>query len=459
MTYGIEFRNKCKYASFIILMFVMSASCQVLHPQDFSGNAQELQKNIDHIVILYLENRSFDNLFYEFPNANTADKASYLPQSDTHGRVYDVLPGVPGEPRIPAQQTNAPFLIDQYLPQNQPMPDATHKFYQNKWQINDGKNDRFVAHTNAGGLVMGYHDMSKSHLWKYAREFTLCDNFFQAAFGGSFLNHQWLVAATTPAYPNAPDSLKVQNEADPSHFKDNVVTSDGYVVNNVTPTWPTTRPADSPLTLPPLSNPNIGDRLSAKGVSWKWYAGGWNAAVADPQKAAAPPIRFQFHHQPFPFFKSCMRGTDCFNNNLKDRDDLLADIKNGSLPSVAFYKPDGTHNQHPGYANVDEADNEIALIVDAIMNSSMWGRIVIIITYDENGGLWDHVAPPKGDRWGPGSRVPTVVISPFARKGYVDHTQYDTTSILKLIEIRYKLAPLADRDAKAADMLQAFDFQ
>lgn len=454
-------RNRYKYASFIALLFALgiSPSHQALQAQDFGGNRQGLQKNIDHILVIYLENRSFDNLFYGFPNANTADKASYLPQSDKHGKVYKVLPSVPGEPRIPVHQANAPFLIDQYIPQTQPMPDATHRFYQNKWQINNGKNDRFVAHTNAGGLVMGYHDMSLSHLWKYARDFTLCDNFFQAAFGGSFINHQWLVAAATPTYPNAPDSVKMQNESDLSRFKDNVVTADGYVVNNVTPVWPNTLPAGSPLTLPPLSNPNIGDRLNSKGISWKWYAGGWNVAVVDPEKASAPPIRFQFHHQPFPFFKSCMKGTDCFNNNLKDREDLLADIKNNLLPSVAFYKPDGTHNQHPGYANIDEADNEIALIVEAIMNSPMWRSTAIIITYDENGGLWDHVAPPKGDRWGPGSRVPTVVISPFARKDYVDHTQYDTTSILKFIEIRYELLPLADRDAKTADMLQVFDFE
>jgi len=80
------------------------------------------------------------------------------------------------------------------------------------------------------------------------------------------------------------------------------------------------------------------------------------------------------------------------------------------------------------------------------------------VTYDENGGRWDHVAPPAGDRWGPGSRVPALVISPYAKRHYVDHTQYETVSVLKLIKTRWKLAPLGTRDAKANDLVNAFDF-
>ena len=100
----------------------------------------------------------------------------------------------------------------------------------------------------------------------------------------------------------------------------------------------------------------------------------------------------------------------------------------------------------------------MADLVNAVQNSPYWNDTAIIITYDEHGGRWDHVAPPVIDRWGPGSRVPTIVISPFAKKGFVDHTQYDTTAILKLIEERWSLQPLADRDAESGDMTTAFDF-
>ena len=97
-------------------------------------------------------------------------------------------------------------------------------------------------------------------------------------------------------------------------------------------------------------------------------------------------------------------------------------------------------------------------LVQAVMASRYWNEVAIVITYDEGGGGWDHVAPPVIDRWGPGTRVPTVVVSPFAKRGFVDHTTYDSTAILKLIETRWRLQPLGTRDAAAADMSNAFDF-
>jgi len=97
-------------------------------------------------------------------------------------------------------------------------------------------------------------------------------------------------------------------------------------------------------------------------------------------------------------------------------------------------------------------------LVSAVQHSDYWENTVIIITYDENGGRWDHVTPPSIDRWGDGTRVPAIIISPFARRGFVDHTQYDTTSILKFIETRWNLQPLSTRDAAANNLLNAFDF-
>jgi acid phosphatase len=145
---------------------------------------------------------------------------------------------------------------------------------------------------------------------------------------------------------------------------------------------------------------------------------------------------------------------------------LETDIKSGTLPPVAFYKPVGVLNQHPGYANLVAADEEVGRIIGLMDNSPMKDSYAVIITYDEFGGFFDHVAPPqpetaggRADFFGPGSRVPTIVVSPFARKGTVDHTQYDTTSILKLIGDRHHLAPLPSaRYGGVESLAKAFDF-
>jgi len=103
-------------------------------------------------------------------------------------------------------------------------------------------------------------------------------------------------------------------------------------------------------------------------------------------------------------------------------------------------------------------DRHTAELVKAIQDSAYWKSAAIIVAFDEGGGLWDHVAPPKIDRWGPGTRVPAIIVSPYAKKGFVDKTVYDTTSILRFIEWRWNLQPLGERDAKANNLLNAFDF-
>jgi acid phosphatase len=166
----------------------------------------------------------------------------------------------------------------------------------------------------------------------------------------------------------------------------------------------------------------------------------------------------QYDLQPFAYFANYADGTAAKKAHLKDETDLMADLKAGTLPAVSFVKPLGPDNEHPGYANLVRGQQHVADLVSAIQNSSAWKDTAIVITYDEHGGAWDHVAPPTGDRWGPGSRVPAIIISPYARRGYVDHTQYDTTSILKFIETRWNLPSLGTRDAAANDLTNAFDF-
>jgi acid phosphatase len=167
---------------------------------------------------------------------------------------------------------------------------------------------------------------------------------------------------------------------------------------------------------------------------------------------------FVTHHQPFNYFARFAPGTADRAEHLKDYDDLVAAIDKGTLPAVAFYKPQGVLNEHPGYADVQSGDEHIAKLIERIKASPLWSSTAIIVTYDENGGFWDHVAPPRGDRWGPGTRIPTIIVSPFARRGYVDHTSYDTTSIIKLITRRFALEPLPGVRAGAGDLTNAFDF-
>ena len=215
-------------------------------------------------------------------------------------------------------------------------------------------------------------------------------------------------------------------------------------------------------TLPAQTQTNIGDLLTAKNVNWKWYAGSWNSAVADGMQAAASKrtviyagdsngvastaaVDFQPHHQAFNYFANMDPVTHATDraNHLKDYTDLVADAAAGTLPPVAFYKPEGLYNQHPGYANITSADQKIADLVTRLQASPQWKNMVIVITYDENGGQWDHVAPPKGDKLGPGTRIPALVISPYSKSGTVDHTQYDTASVLRLITRRFGLDTLA----------------
>ncbi len=195
-------------------------------------------------------------------------------------------------------------------------------------------------------------------------------------------------------------------------------------------------------------------------MDWAWYAEGWNEIVSGPTLNDAgldPSTLFQYNHQPFVYFDGYGEG-QAGRAHLKDESDFMSAASAGTLPAVSFVKPDGIDNEHPSYTNVIAGEAHAIALIDAVRNGPAWADTAIIVTYDENGGFWDHVAPPAGDRWGPGTRVPTLVISPLARKGFVDATPYDASSILALIERRFGLAPLGSRDAAAADMTAAFDF-
>ena len=430
-------------------------------PAPTGSNAAQGLMRLNHIVVIVLENWSFDSLYGEFAGADGLPTTTTA-QVDANGQPYATLPQV--EASLPATLPNAPFALDPFLPvTGKTTVDLTQKFYQEQQQIDGGKMDSFVAFDSAKGLTMGYFHTSDLPLAAEAKKYVLCDRFFHAAFGSSFLNHMWLIAAATPVFANAPDSMKAALDANGwpmaasngGALQDGPVTPDGFVVNtgySVNTPHPATA---APETLVPNQTmPTIGDRLTEKGLDWAWYSGGWNNVLA----GKTDPGLFQFNHQPFVYFANYADGTPAKAAHLKDEADFLASATAGSLPAVSFVKPDGVNDEHPSYANVLTGEVYVLGLVDAVRKGPNWGDTAIVITYDENGGFWDHVPPPKVDRWGPGTRVPALIISPFARKGVVDHTVYDTTSILALIEHRWGLTPLGMRDAAVADLTAAFDF-
>ena len=491
-------RTWLSFGSWIALALV--AGCAMPPAVQRAGLAR-----IEHIVVIYAENRSFDHLYGLFPGADGIANATpeQYTQVDYDGKPLPHLPPVWKNPKeidaaFPKDLPNKPFRLDLPpigIPLSGHTRDLIHKFYPQQEQINGGRNDRFAEVSDAGALAMGYYDGSPLPMWKLAQEFVLADRFFMGAFGDSYLNHFWLICACTPR-DDGPPNQRAQLDArgwlarrpdsppsalqGPAAFVPGEFTSDGYSLSTNQPPYQPSRVAPATAgdprfadpskgVLPPQTQKTIGDTLSAKGISWAWYGGAWNAAVADGMQPASAKRKviynsepgapyFVAHHQPFNYFARYAPGTAERERHLKDYTDLVAGIERGELPAVAFYKPQGSLNQHPGhYADILSGDRHVAELIEKIRRSPLWPSTAIIVTYDENGGFWDHVAPPKGDRWGPGTRIPAIIVSPFAKRGRVDHTSYDTTSIIKFITRRFDLEPLPGVRAEAGDLTAAFE--
>ena len=486
------------------------AGCATHAPQsDFTAHAGKIR----NLVVIYAENHSFDNMYGMFPGANGVANATpeQYTQLDHDGTPLPELviwgpDGKPaaGYPRLP----NRPFRIDAppvNRPPTQLVPGPIHVFWHNIEQINGGKNNMFAAMSNVGGWVMGYYDGSQFRVWQWARQYTLADNFFMGAFGGSFLNHQYLICACAPKFDNAPASMRVRLDAsgklekrpDSPSAKDGPVrvysagggqvSPDGYALNTTQPPYEPSGIPPAPngpkeladpagvkgnLPLPPQTGPNIGDELSDKGVSWAWYAGSFRDALADGEQPAGVKRQiiytrennspnFQPHHQPFDYYARYAPGTPDRAQHLRDGQDFVHAIETGTLPAVSFYKPAGRDTQHPSYTDVMTGDMHIDGLLQKLRASPQWKDMLVIVTYDENGGYWDHVPPPTGpgwgDRFGPGTRIPALLIGPHVKKGFVDHTTYDTGSILQFISKRWGLAPLPGIRTKMGDLSAALE--
>ena len=250
-----------------------------------------------------------------------------------------------------------------------------------------------------------YHEIPNS--WEYARRYTLCDRFFSSLTGPSEPNHLYSIAAQSGGLVNNPGPDIARKEA---------------VYNFET----------------------AAELLQGNGISWKYYDG-------------KPNPRLHSLWNPLPGFKNFTPNGELMKN-VVPLADFFSDIKSGRLPSVCWIVPDGPDSEHPPH---DSARGMwyVTELVNAVMTSDFWKDTAIIITWDDYGGFYDHVTPPKVDKYGYGFRVPGLVISPYARPGFIDHTQFDFTSPLKLIETRFNLPALTDRDRAANNMLSCFDFK
>jgi phospholipase C len=470
--------------------------------QDLSG----LRSKIDHIVVIYQENRSFDHYFgaYQSPHGATVegildrdgkvDARFTGKQKSPDGAPYKYLP-VPYQ--LPgfagARLENRPFRLSAYLPPgNNVSWDPLHHFFRMFAQIDHGKMDYFVAlaltgkHAFAGkaenltaaqmmmatstpsAAVLGYYTRDDlPDYYRLADEYVLFDHFFQAMSGGSTGNALYLVAARSAVSSKAPQNK--MGSLEPPVF-DRPYDKHGILINDMPPiNGPTeTYMGDIDISPPPdeQTYPTIADRLEGASQSWAWYNEGWDNVKPWALKTAFGPgdgsvvidnpEGYLPHHNPFQYLPSWAQNVKA--GRMRDIADFLDDAKRGKLPAVAFLKGTGASDEHPANSAPRWGEQWVMGLLRALGASSAWEKTAVIVTYDEGGGFWDHVAPPMPDAYGCGTRIPALLISPWARRGYVDDRVADTTSVLALIEARFGLSPLQSRDAAAYNLLDGFDF-
>lgn len=465
-----------------------------------AGTPAALQDHIDHIVVIFQENRSFDHYFGDYrsplgtPVENLLDGTGRVAhrfdglQRDAAGIAYRYLPlptAVAGfQGRL---LENRPFRLARHVAPDRNVPwDPEHRFFRMQVQMHHGRMDRFVALASSGphpgpvrserslfqsarpdGAVLGFYgraDIPDYH--GLADEYVLFDHFFQAMAGGSTGNALYLVSGRSCRWKRAPARLR--GGGSPAVF-DRPYDQRGVLVNDVPPLLGPTdaRPHHWVRSPPPEEQrqQNIGDRLSAQQVSWAWYNEGWNDVkpwalkhadgAGDGSAVVDATYQYVPHHNPFQYFPRWLRYVR--QGHIRDTQDFLADAHAGRLPQVSFIKATGAHDEHPAASTPQWGMRWVMSLLDALGNSRLWPRVLVLLTYDEGGGFWDHVAPPQLDVYGCGTRVPALLISPYARRGYVDRRPADTTSVLRLIETRFGLSPLTTRDRRAYDLSAGLD--
>ena len=352
---------------------------------------------IQHFVVLMQENHTFDNYFGTYPGANGIPQGTCMPVNPLDKKNTECI---------------EPFHIG-----DRPIDDLDHSLSTFNFQYNDGKMNGFVYALNQrnqnGAMAMGYYDdRDLPYYWNLADEYVLFDNFFSSDHGGSFANHMYWASA----HPGGDEFAK-----------------NGY--------------ADIET---------IFDRLEERGVSWKFYVQNY-----DPQITYRTLSQISGNRASQVIWVPLL-NIDRFlddpklSSHIVDLNQYFVDLENGTLPEVAYIAPSGASEHPPG--SIRSGQKFVKSLIQALMRSDAWDSSAFLLLYDDWGGWYDHVAPPQVDKNGYGMRVPALLISSYARRGHIDSTLLDFTSVLKFIEENWDIKPLAARDAQAKSFMSAFDF-
>jgi phospholipase C len=356
---------------------------------------------IKHFIVLMQENHTFDNYFGTYPSANGISPKTCMPVNPFDSANKDCV---------------SPYHIGDY-----PVEDLDHSSATFKLQYNEGRMNGFIYALNQrnqdGTGAMGYYnDADLPYYWNIADEYVLFDNFFSSAKGGSVSNHMYWVAGVP-----GKDGEQVPKE--------------GYG-----------------------DTPTIFDRLQEKGISWKFYVQNYDPTI---NFRAIPPAEgfgnraSQVVWVPLLNYDRYLDDPNLFSH-IVDLEEFYKDLENNTLPAVSYIVPSGASEHPPG--SIRSGQKFVKSLLQALMRSDAWSSSVFTWTYDDWGGWYDHVLPPQVDDFGYGFRVPALLVSPYARRGYVDNTQLDFTSYIKFIEENWVLEPLAERDANANSIASALDF-
>ncbi len=396
---------------------------------------------IKHIVVIMQENRSFDNYFGTYPGANGIAKGTCVPLSPKNPTVGCVKP---------------------YLSTDVISGDLPHGYQSSVIAYDNGKMDGFMLAENENPKTMSYYD-SKTipYYWDLAKRYVLADNFYSSVLSYSLPNHWFAVAGQAPAtsmfyFMHRPPNNNILNQGE------NASTIAGGNPNktaifgvNPNPTTPNLRDEIARVYLEESNlTKTVADLFmnNTHNITWKYYdhlvrAGNYKAAVSSGRA-------FEYWN---PFSAKGSTYTASYSPHFVNRGQIFTDLKTGSFPEVSWVIPSFPISEHAP-ANITTGMNWVKQVLNAIMSSPYWNSTAIILTWDDYGGFYDHVPPPQIDKYGLGFRMPTLIISPYAKPGYIDHTQYQFESMLKFIEWRFNLQPLTERDLHANDLLNAFNF-
>jgi phospholipase C len=355
---------------------------------------------IKHLVSLMQENHSFDNYFGHYPGADGIPKGRCMPVN----------------PAKPKGRCVKPFRIG-----GRQIEDLNHSIDVFKAQYRRGKMDGFVSATgqatgdrSAEVLPMGhYDDRDIPFYWNTADEYVLFDRFFTSSHGGSVTNHMFW-ATGTPGNPQG-----------------DFIPQGGF---------------DKPTT--------IFDRLEAKGISWKFYVQNYDPRITFRSKQLGDRGS-QVVWVPLLNYARYIDDPDLFKH-IVPIEEFYEDVRRGTLPAVSYIAPSGSSEHPPG--SIKAGETFVRTMINALMRSKLWKSSAFIWTYDDWGGWYDHVRPPKVDKHGYGFRAPALMVSPYAPEGQIEHRTMDFTSILKFIEENWGVRPLAARDRRAVSIGEALDF-